>query len=161
MEENLNEQNDEKVKNPKKSFTKKIVILLWVLFLIAVPTTVALWFAMDRSEQDYEEVKVTVLSAETDKVTVKSKYGSKSTTDFYKINVDYNGKTYDLENAHDTYSFREGKTVTAYLSNGRLFANIEGVKTSTPIATVYFVFLFGSFALLFAALIYTGKLKQN
>ena len=113
MEENLNEQNDEKVKNPKKSFTKKIVILLWVLFLIAVPTTVALWFAMDRSEQDYEEVKVTVLSAETDKVTVKSKYGSKSTTDFYKIKVDYNGKTYDLENAHDTYSFREGKTVTA------------------------------------------------
>ena len=82
--------------------------------------------------------------------------------DFYEITVEYNGGTYELENAHNTYQYPQGATVKAYLANnGRLFANVEGVSSSTPLATVYFVCLFGSFGLLFAAATYSGKAKQE
>jgi len=57
--------------------------------------------------------------------------------------------------------YSEGRTVTAYLAHGKLYANVEGVKTSTPIATVYFIFLFGSFAMLFVAPTYTAKLRKQ
>ena len=57
--------------------------------------------------------------------------------------------------------YPEGKTVTAYLANDKLYANEEGVKTATPVAIVYFVCLFGSFGLLMAAAMVTSKNAQN
>jgi len=70
-------------------------------------------------------------------------------------------KTYDLGNAHSAYEYPKGKVVKAYLSNGKLYANEEGVKTSTPIATIYFVFLFGSFGMLMFAATQTSKISQK
>lgn len=137
---------------------KKKVMILWIVFAVCLALTVVLWFLMNGAEPEYEEVKVVVTSAKTEEI-VNKKTGSR--TKFYKIEVKYDGKTYDLENAHDTYTYPEGKTVTAYKSNDRLFANIEGVQTSTPIATVYFIFLFGSFIMLFVAATYTSKVSQD
>ena len=134
---------------------KKKVIILWCVFVACVITTVILWFAMNNNELEYEEVKATVISSETEEI-VNRKTGSKVT--IYKIKVRYDDKIYDLENAHNSYMYQEGKSVTAFLSNGKLYANVEGVKTSTPIATIYFVFLFGSFAMIFVASTYTSKL---
>lgn len=137
---------------------KKRIIILWIVFAVCLVTTVVLWFAMNNSNPEYEEVKATVLSSKTEEV-VNKKTGSRTT--FYKVKVKYEGKEYDLENPHNVYMYPQGKSVTAYLSNDRLFANVEGVKTSTPVATVYFIFLFGSFAMLFVASIYTSKLNKK
>lgn len=137
---------------------KRLVIILWIVFVICLITTVVLWFAMNKSNPEYEEVKATVLSAETEKI-VNKKTGSSTT--FYKVKATYNGETYDLENVGNLYMYPEGKTVTAYFANNRLFANKEGVKTSTPVATVYFVFLFGTFILLMVSAVYTSKFFQE
>lgn len=136
----------------------KKVIILWSIFIVCLVLTIVLWFAMNKANPEFEEVKATVLSSKTEEI-VNKKTGSRTT--FYKVEVRYNGETYDLENAHNTYMYQQGKTVTAYLYNGKLYANQEGVKTSTPIATVYFIFLFGSFGMLMVAATYTSKAYQK
>ncbi|MDE7325432.1 MAG: penicillin-binding protein, partial [Lachnospiraceae bacterium] len=122
---------------------KKKANLSWCAFVICLIATVVLWFMVDAQEIEYEEVEVRVVSA----VTKQLKNRTNGTTyDFYEVMVDYNGETVELENVHNTYQYPEGKRVTAYLANnGRFFANIEGVSSTTPLATVYFVFLFGTF----------------
>ncbi len=137
---------------------KKKVMILWIVFAVCLVLTVVLWFFMNGAEPEYEEVKAVVTSAKTEEI-VNKKTGSR--TKFYKVEVRYDGKVYDLENAHDTYTYPEGKTVTAYKYNDRLFANTEGVQTSTPVATIYFIFLFGSFIMLMVAATYTSKVSQE
>ena len=51
--------------------------------------------------------------------------------------------------------------VTASLSDGKLYANVEGITSSTPVAKVYFVFLGGSFVLLMVAATYSSKYSQQ
>ena len=138
---------------------KKKSTLLWCAFVVCLIATVVMWFVVNTQKIEYEEVEVRVLSAETTQLRNKS---TGAHYDFYEVTVEYNGETYKLENVHNTYQYPQGITVKAYLTNnGRLFANIEGVSSSTPLATVYFVCLFGSFGLLFAAAFYSGKAKQE
>ncbi len=137
---------------------KKKITALWILFIVCVCITIGLWFMVNKSNPKYEEVQVTVLSAETKKVKNR-KTGSTYTS--YEIKVSYEGKTYDLENAHNAYSYLEGRQAKAYLYKNRLFANVEGVKNATSAGTLYFVFLIGSFILFFVTLIDTSKYLQN
>lgn len=137
---------------------KNKVLIFWIVFVVCLCGTIGLWFAMNNQDLEYEEVEVTVLSAKTEQVRNRKTGG---TTNFYKIEVRYNGKTYDLENAHNTYMYPEGKTVKAYFANDRIFADTDGVKTSTSVSTIYFIFLFGSFIMLFVAATYSGKLAQE
>lgn len=134
------------------------MLWLWILWIVCVVATVGLWFGMNKVALNYEEVEVRVLSAVTKRVKNKK---NGSTYDFYEIKVDYNGTTYDLENAHDSYSYTQGKKIKAYLYKNKLYANVEGVKTATPTANLYFIFLFGSIGLLCFNLYYSGKLKEN
>lgn len=136
---------------------KTKAVVLWALFVVCAIAAVVLNRSMMNSEVEYEEVQVTVLSAESVE-HVNRKTGSRTTT--YEIKVRYDDKIYDLENAHNTYMYRSGSAVTAYLANGHLYANVEGVRTSTPLAKVYFGCLFGSVALLCGALTYTGKARK-
>ena len=132
---------------------KKKSTLLWCAFVVCLIATVVMWFVVNTQKIEYEEVEVRVLSAETTQLRNKS---TGAHYDFYEVTVEYNGETYKLENVHNTYQYPQGATVKAYLANnGRLFANIEGVSSSTPLATVYFVCLFGSFGLLFVAAFYS------
>lgn len=137
---------------------KKQIIILWSIFVACVIATIGLWFATNNITPEYEEVQVTVVSSETKQV-VNKQTGSR--TNFYEVKVKYNGEVYDLGNPHSAREFPKGKTVKAYLSNGKLYANIEGVKTSTPVATAYFVFLFASFGMLMFAAIQTSKVSQK
>ena len=138
---------------------KKKSIILWCIFVVCLITTVVLWFQVNAQDVEYEEVEARVVSAVTKQVRNRS---NGTTYDFYEVMVDYNGEIVELENVHNTYQYPQGKTVKAYLTNnGRLFANVEGVSSSTPLATVYFVFLFGSFIMLFVAAIYSSKAKQE
>ena len=70
-------------------------------------------------------------------------------------------KNYDLENAHDSYSYRVGSTVTAYLANGRMYANEEGVRNATPQGTAYFAALIASFVMFFVTLILWSKAAEK
>jgi len=132
--------------------------LLWLAFFFFLISTIILWFLMNNSNPEYEEVKAIVLSSE------KVEYVNRKTntrTYKYEVKVRYEGKEYDLHNAHNAYSYVEGRSVTAYKANDKLYANIEGVKTATPIATTYYVFLFGSFGLLILAPSYGAKVRQE
>lgn len=138
---------------------KKKAGLLWCAFVVFLIATVVMRFMMDAQEIEYEEVEVRVLDAVTTQVRNRS---TGTHTDFYEVTVEYNGESYKLENVYNTYQYPRGATVQAYLANnGRLFANIEGVSSTTPIAYAYFVCLFGSLGLLFAAAVYSGKAKQE
>ena len=137
----------------------KKVYLCGILTVIGVILTVLLRVFMDRADVSYTEVEVQVVSAGTVNTTVKVGHARTKMTE-YEIIVNYEGENYELQNAHDAYSYPEGSTVTAYLSNGELYANIEGVQTSTPVATAYFVGLFGSFILFFVTL-YLWKQERN
>lgn len=138
---------------------KKKANLLWCVFALCLIATIVMWFVVDAQKIEYEEVEVRVLSAVTkhhrNNFTGAYNY-------FHEVTVEYNGEMYELENAYNTYQYPQGVTVKAYLANnGRLFANIAGVSSSTPLATVYFVCLFGSFGLLFVSAIYSAKAKQE
>lgn len=137
---------------------KKKAVILWILFIACLVTTVSLNRQVMNSDPDYEEVNVIVLSSET--VTyINRKTGSR--TNKYEIEVMYDGQRQELINAHNAYSYREGATVKAYLANGKLYANPEGVKTSTPLAKVYFGFLFGTVAVFTAACMSLSKKKTK
>lgn len=137
---------------------KKQVLILWVSFIICLSITVGLWFVVNKSNPTYDEVKVTVLSSKTKQVKNKK---NNSTYTTYEIEVDYEGKTYNLENAHNSYSYMEGRSITAYMKNNKIFANVEGVKNETPAGKAYFVFLIGSIVLFFVSLVETSKIKAN
>ena len=137
---------------------KKKSIIAWCIFVLYLITTVVLQFKVDAQEVEYEEVEVQVVSSVTKQLKNRT---NGNTYNFYEVKVDYNSETVDLENAYNTYSYPQGKKVKAYLSNGRLFANVEGVSSSTPLATVYFVFLFASLIMLFVASWYSSKAAQE
>ncbi len=137
---------------------KKQIVILWSVFVVCVIATVGLWFAMNNTNPEFEEVQVTVVSSETKQV-VNRKTGSR--TNFYEVKVRYEGEVYDLGNPHSAREYPEGKRVKAYLSNGKLYANEEGVKTATPIAKIYYVFLFASFGMLMFAAIQSSKVSQK
>ena len=129
----------------------KKVWVCGVITIICIVATVLLRGPMANADIDYTEVQVKVVSSETKETRIKTGY-STSTMTTYDIVVSYMGKNYDLKNAHNSYSYRQGSTVTAYLSNGKMYANVEGVQTSTPVATAYFVALIGSFVMFFTTI---------
>ena len=44
---------------------KKKIALLWIAIVVCIITTVIFWFAMNKSNPEYEEVKATVVSTKT------------------------------------------------------------------------------------------------
>lgn len=122
----------------------KKVYACGIISIICIVATVLLRGFMDRAVLDYTEVKAVVVSSGTKTTTVKTG-STKSTMKTYEIFVSYEGKEYKLRNAHE--SSYKGEIVTAYLSGGRLYANVEGIRTSSPTAYAYFTTLIGSFVM--------------
>lgn len=128
---------------------KKKAVLMWILFVVCVIGTVGLRYLSDREEVEYEEVTATVISAEERELENRKTNTSYTS---YDIKVEYEGEEYELKNAHNAYEYRSGREITAYLSRGSLYANIEGVESSTPLFYAYFVFLVASFVMLGVAI---------
>lgn len=137
---------------------KNKILLLWIGLVVCICITIVLWFAVNKSNPTYEEVQVTVLNVEEKKIKNK-KNGSTYTT--YQVEVEYEGKEYDLENVHSASLYLKGKRIKAYLANNHLYANVEGVKNDTLVGKAYFVFLIGSFILFFVATIESSKAHQK
>ena len=132
----------------KRRATMKKVWVFGIITVICIVAAVLLRGPMSNADVEYTEVKVQVVSSEKKETTIKVGNASSDMTT-YDIVVSYMGKEYQLKNAHDSYSYRQGSTVTAYLSNDKMYANVEGVQNSTPVATAYFAALIGSFVMFF------------
>lgn len=133
---------------------KKAIVLV-VLTVVCLAATVGLWFLMNNTEVEFTEVEAKVLSAETRSIKTKGK-----TTQVHEVTVEYEGESYDLKNVYNSYSYIVGRNTTAYLSNGKLYANEAGIKSTTPVAMVYFAFLFGTFGLLIYTPTYISRCKK-
>lgn len=135
----------------------KKAILLVILTVVCLGATVGLWFLVNNAKLEFTEVEVKVLSSETRNIkTTKGK-----TTQVHEVTVEYEGKSYDLKNVYSSASYMVGRNVTAYLANGKLYANEAGVKTATPVATVYFIFLFATVGLFILTPTYISHCKKK
>lgn len=137
---------------------KNKVAIMWIITVVCLILTVVFWFLMNKVEVDYEEVTAIVTDTSS-KTVVNKKTGSRTT--FYEVKVKYEGKEYELQNVHGLAGYSEGKNVKALLSNGKLYANVEGIKSTSPVAIIYFIFLFGTFGMVFASATYMSKMKQK
>ncbi|WP_347062001.1 penicillin-binding protein [Hungatella hathewayi] len=135
--------------------SKKSLILM-IVTLLCIITTVVLRGVVDKADAEYTEVEVRVVSSDT---VYRKILGKRQMQ--YDVFVSYLGQEYELKNAHSSAPYIPGRSVTAYLSKGNLYANIEGVKTSTPAAMVYFGFLFASFAMLVTTLSSFGSGRKK
>ena len=137
---------------------KNKVAIMWIVTVICLILTIVFWFLMNKAEVKYEEVTATVTSTATKEIVNKN---TQNRTTFYEVKVEYNGKEYDLQNVHGLSGYYQGKSVKALLANDKLYANIEGIKSTSPIAIVYFIFLFGTFGMLMASATYMSKVKKQ
>lgn len=137
---------------------KNKVAIMWITTAICLILTIVFWFLMNKTEVKYEEVTATVISTSTKEVINKK---TKSRTTFYKVKVEYNNKEYDLKNVHGLAGYYKGKKVKVLLANEKLYANVEGIKSTSPIAIIYFVFLFGTFGMIMASATYMSKMKEK
>lgn len=135
---------------------KKIATISVIVMLLCIIATVGLRFAIDKASPDYSEVEAIVVSSETKQKKVLGQWQT-----VYEVTVLYNGQRYNLKNTHGTAAYQPGRKVEAFLSNGRLYANIEGIKTSTPLARVYFGFLVASFAMVIVTINLIGKARRS
>lgn len=137
---------------------KNKVAIMWIITIICLIMTVVFWFLMNKVEVEYEEVTAVVTNTSSRDV-VNKKTGNRTT--FYEVMVKYEGEEYELQNVHSLAGYTEGRSVKALLSNGKLYANVEGIKSTSPVAIVYFVFLFGTFGMLIASSTYMSKVKAK
>lgn len=114
-----------------------------VLLVISLALTVMNYINVNSAKLDYEKVRVYVVSAEAKHIEGIGKYPQ------YKdeVVVKYENKEYTLDNVYsgemakykaacNTYS-----PVEVYLSDGKMYSNIAGVRTSTGSADSYFALL--------------------
>ena len=113
---------------------------------------------MNNQNISYEEVMATVTNTSSREVVNKKTHNK---TTFYTVMVKYEGKEYELHNVHSLVGYYKGKSVKALLSNNKLYANEEGIKSTSMIAIIYFIFLFGTFGMLMLSAKYTSKVKQK
>ena len=135
---------------------KNKTAIMWIITVICLVLTVVFWFLMNNTEVNYEEVTAIVTDTSS-RAVVDKKTGSRTT--FYEVKVRYEGKEYELQNVHGLSGYYEGRSVKALLSDGKLYANVEGIKSTSPVAIVYFIFLFGTFAMFIASTTYMSKSK--
>ena len=53
--------------------------------------------------------------------------------------------------------YREGADATVYLSKGKMYADLAGVRNSTPAGIAYFAALIGAFATFILAMCWWAK----
>lgn len=114
------------------------VIITVLLYIMALNTT-----------GKYEKVQVQVVDIEvvTEKYLVKPNYLPDKQK--YKITVAYKGKNYNLENVTTPSAYSKFQPmISAYYANGKMYANIEGIKSTTSQANIYFVGLGVTFILM-------------
>lgn len=139
--------------NNKKKF-KKLSIVSVILLAVFFLMTVAFYVLSHNQHLSYKVVQVNVIS-----VDIKNPLNK---IDKDKVVVEYNGKSYEVENlmTNETLKYHtylsSQKPADAYFANGRIFANVDGIRSTSMIGMIYFVFLFGTLILIFTTAILIG-----
>jgi energy-coupling factor transporter transmembrane protein EcfT len=137
-----------------KNIFKKLSIISGVLLGVFFVMAVVFYVLNNNEHLSYEVVEVNVISAHSANPLSK--------TDSDRVVVEYNGKNYEVENLRTNETLKYHTYISsknpakAYFSNGKIYANIEGIRTTTVIGTIYFVFLFGTLILIFTTAILVG-----
>lgn len=137
---------------------KNKVSIMWIITATCFVLTIVFWFLMNNTKIEYKEVVAIVTNTSTREVINKK---TNNRTLFYEVKVEYEGKEYELQNVHGLAGYYKGKSVRAFLSNDKLYANEEGIKSTSPIAIVYFIFLFGTFGMIMASATCMSKEKAK
>lgn len=138
----------------------KKVIVCGILTVVCIIVAVLLRKPMENADLEYTEVEARVISSQSVRQTVRTRYSSSYQT-VYKIVVRYKGEDYDLKNAHNTYSYPEGKTVKVYLSGGKMYANTEGVRNGSPYGIAYGAAILGAFGFFLITMVLWSKAGQH
>lgn len=116
-------------------------VISFILMVVSIIVTCILHVKVDNQDIQYEAVKVTVISAESKKE--HSPAGGYYT---YHVVVEYEGKEYDLINVKsgelskyealanlkpETQNDNPYFDNTVYLSNGKMYSNVDGIKTDS------------------------------
>ncbi|MBE5922904.1 MAG: hypothetical protein E7271_00360 [Lachnospiraceae bacterium] len=139
--------------NNKKKF-KKLSIVSGILLAVFLLMAVVFYVLSYNQHLSYKVVQVNVISVDIANPLSK--------IDKDKVVVEYNGKNYEVENlmTNETLKYHtylnSQKPADAYFANGRIFANVDGIRTTTVIGMIYFVFLFGTLILIFTTAILIG-----
>ena len=116
-------------------------VISFILMVVSIIATCVLHVKVDNQDIQYEAVKVTVISAESKKEhTAAGGYYT------YHAIVEYEGVHYDLINIKsgeiskyealanlkpETQNDNPYFDNTVYLSNGKMYSNIDGIKTDS------------------------------
>ena len=137
-----------------KNIFKKLSIISGVLLVVFFVMAVAFYVLSDNQHLSYKVVQVNVISVHSANPLSK--------TDRDRVVVEYNGNNYEVENlrTNETLKYHTylstKNPANAYFSKGKIYANIEGIRTTTVIGTIYFVFLFGTLILIFTTAVLVG-----
>lgn len=137
---------------------KNRVALMWAATGVSLILTVIFWFLMNNQLVEYEEVSVVVTDTSSRDVVNKN---TQNRTTFYEVKVEYEGKEYELQNVHSLVGYSKGRSVKALSANGKLYANEEGIKSTSWVAIIYFVFLFATFGMVMWSATYMSKVKAQ
>lgn len=135
---------------------KKKAVISSMITVLCIVAAVILRIAMDKVDVEYTEVKAAVVSSEE---RVRRIYGKSQK--YYEVIVTYEGKEYELQNVYNSYSYIPGRETAAYLHGDKLYANVAGITSTTPVATVYFVFLFASVGMVIVTCTFWSKARQE
>ena len=115
----------------KQGVSKKALLTVVLITGALILAAVFLRIILANITTEYTTVNAMVVRSEAVTELV-----GKSAKTFYYVDVVYQGTTYEVHNLYNNYSFREGQEATVFLSDGNMYANVEGVQTSTPFAAV-------------------------
>ncbi|MBE6159872.1 MAG: hypothetical protein E7157_02370 [Lactobacillales bacterium] len=144
----------------KLNHRKRIFIITLILCVFSLLSTIVLYMIINNTKVNYKKIECIVSN-----VTIKRNYGKTNRGNRYDyiVTVLYNNKKYKLNNVYDSNinKYDEGVLVKAYLSKDQLYANEEGVKTSSSISNLYFVFLFVTIGMFIVCLVIGTNYKKE
>ncbi|MBR7928271.1 hypothetical protein KBI51_08860 [Aerococcaceae bacterium zg-ZUI334] len=123
------------------------VYLSGILLLLGIVISISLWTKAQKAALEYTTVEAMVESVET----IYPKGIGEHLE--YKVKVLFNGKEYELQNVIDGFSYYSSQKIQAFYADDVLYENIEGIKSNTNEAYIYFVSL-GVIVLLLACFLY-------
>lgn len=135
----------------KKKKTFKLALLLFLVSLIVAVVLNVLKFSVG---VEYKKVQAVVEDME---VIRSGSIRMKNKTTEYRVRVNYNGRSYrvqNLNNTNDYNKFKPNKTVDVYLSEGKIYASINSLQGNTPIGRAAYVSIIASIVMFFIMMIY-------
>ena len=144
LRQKTDETGDIAMDKSKKEFM--LMLLSIVLTVVCLVVTVILNRKV--ADQTFDEGEVQTVKCKITSVAKKSVRINGHITSSYEVYGMYDGVEQEIRNVSSSgYSYREGSTREVYLYKGKLYGNIEGIKTTTAVGVIYFVFLFGTFGM--------------